>query len=191
MGDAFGPRSTRRFAPHRATAVQKRAIYPSALCRFSAETPLARTRLYVNQPLNGCYGCLGPSGNDRYRKRSLRSQTVGGFASQLPGRGGSFAMNRPPADVFGQALLEDPPQWAELHVVANRPRVPRVSWLGSWALGTSDRGGQDKSRKVRSVGSVRNSAKSRLLANIANVSCNLRFSTTRYWRSSFDTLRRD
>jgi hypothetical protein len=29
-------------------------------------------------------------------------------------------MNRPPADVFGQALLEDPPQWAELHVVANR-----------------------------------------------------------------------
>ena len=24
------------------------------------------------------------------------------------------------------------------------PRVPRVSWLGSWALGTSDRGGQDK-----------------------------------------------
>ena len=34
----------------------------------------------------------------------------GGFASQLPGRGGSFAMNRPPADVFGQALLDDPPQ---------------------------------------------------------------------------------
>lgn len=32
------------------------------------------------------------------------------------------------------------------------PRVPRVGWLGSWALGTSDRGGQDKSRKVRPVG---------------------------------------
>jgi hypothetical protein len=32
-----------------------------------------------------------------------------GFASQLPSRGGFFAMNRPPADVFGQALLEDPP----------------------------------------------------------------------------------
>ena len=31
-------------------------------------------------------------------------------------------------------------------------RVPRVCWLGSWALGTSDRGGQDKSRKVRPVG---------------------------------------
>jgi hypothetical protein len=25
-------------------------------------------------------------------------------------RGGSFAMNRPPADVFGQPLLDDPPQ---------------------------------------------------------------------------------
>ena len=32
------------------------------------------------------------------------------------------------------------------------PRVPRVCWLGSWVLGTSDRGGQDKSRKVRLVG---------------------------------------
>ena len=33
-------------------------------------------------------------------------------ASQLnyQSRGGSFAMNRPPADVFGQALLDDPPQ---------------------------------------------------------------------------------
>lgn len=30
---------------------------------------------------------------------------------------------------------------------------------GNWALGTSDRGGQDKSRKVRTVGLVRNSAK--------------------------------
>jgi hypothetical protein len=25
------------------------------------------------------------------------------------------------------------------------PRVPRVYWLGSWAMGTSDRGGQGKS----------------------------------------------
>ena len=64
------------------------------------------------------------------------------------------------------------------------------SRLGGWALGGSDRGGQDKSRKVRSVGWVRNSAKSRLFANIANVSRNLRFSTTRYRRSTFDTLRR-
>lgn len=31
--------------------------------------------------------------------------------------------------------------------------------LGNWALETSDRGGQDKSRKVRTVGCLRNSAK--------------------------------
>ena len=52
--------------------------------------------------------------------------------------------------------------------------------LGGWALGTSDRGGQDKNRKVRTVGWVRNSVKSRLTANIANVSCNLLFSTSRH-----------
>jgi len=57
------------------------------------------------------------------------------------------------------------------------------------ALGGSDRGGQDKNRKVRTVGSGRNSIKSRLTANIVNVSCNLSFSTTRRWRSSFATLR--
>jgi hypothetical protein len=51
--------------------------------------------------------------------------------------------------------------------------------LGDWAQETSDRGGQDKNRKVRTVGSVRNSIKSRLTANIAKVSCNLPFSTTR------------
>ncbi len=51
--------------------------------------------------------------------------------------------------------------------------------LCSWALETSDRGGQDKNRKVRTVGSVRNNIKSRLTANIANVSCNLPFSTAR------------
>ena len=62
--------------------------------------------------------------------------------------------------------------------------------IGGWALGTSDRGGQDKSRKVRSVGCVRNSAKSGLLANIASVSCNLGFSRTRYRRSTFNTLQR-
>ena len=38
------------------------------------------------------------------------ARNSGGFAGQLPSRGGSFAMNRPPADVFGQALLDDPPQ---------------------------------------------------------------------------------
>jgi hypothetical protein len=62
---------------------------------------------------------------------------------------------------------------------------------GKWAQGTSDRGGQDKSRKVRTVGSVRNSAKFRLVAHIAKFSRNLDLSTTRYLRSTFDTLRRD
>ena len=63
--------------------------------------------------------------------------------------------------------------------------------LGGWALGTSDRGGQDKSRKVRTVGWVRNSAKSRLFGNIASLSRNLHFSTTCYRRSTIHTLRND
>jgi hypothetical protein len=50
-------------------------------------------------------------------------------------------MNRPPADVFGQALLEDPPHDPNCIL----PRVPRVCWLGSWALGTVDGGRQGKS----------------------------------------------
>ena len=69
------------------------------------------------------------------------------------------------------------------------PRVPGVCWFGSWALGTSDGGGQDKSRKVRTVGWVRKSAKFRLVRNIARLSRNLRFSATHYRRSTFDTLR--
>jgi hypothetical protein len=69
-------------------------------------------------------------------------------------------------------------------------RAPGIVKLGKWTLRTSDRRGQDKSRKVRSVGCVRNSAKSGLLANIASVSCNLGFSRTRYQRSTFNTLQR-
>ena len=46
--------------------------------------PSARALLVASLLTEPPYGCLGPSGNDRYRKRSLRSQTVGGFASQLP-----------------------------------------------------------------------------------------------------------
>ena len=61
--------------------------------------------------------------------------------------------------------------------------------LGGWALGTSDRGGQDKNRKVRTVGWVRNSAKFRLVRNIARVSRNLRFSATHYRPTTFSTLR--
>jgi hypothetical protein len=63
--------------------------------------------------------------------------------------------------------------------------------LGGWALGTSDRGGQDKNRKVRTVGWVRNSAKFRFVAHIAKFSRNLDLLTTRYLRSTFDTPWRD
>ncbi len=68
-------------------------------------------------------------------------------------------------------------------------RIPGKFRLGGWALGTSDRGGQDKSRKVRTVGWVRNSAKFRLSRNIARVSRNLRFSATHYRPTTFYTLR--
>ncbi len=61
--------------------------------------------------------------------------------------------------------------------------------LWDWARETSDRGGQDKSRKVRTVGWVRNSAKFRLFRNIARVSRNLRFSATHYRPATFYTLR--
>jgi hypothetical protein len=70
-------------------------------------------------------------------------------------------------------------------------RVPGSQQLGDWAQETSDRGGQDKSRKVRTVGWVRNSAKFRLVPHIAKVSRNLDLSTTGYRRSTIDTLRRD
>ncbi len=71
------------------------------------------------------------------------------------------------------------------------PRVLGKFRLGGWPLGTSDRGGQDKNRKVRTVDWVRNSAKSELFANIASVSCNLRFSRTSCQRSALNSLRRD
>src|ERR1043165_1586666 len=70
--------------------------------------PSARALLVASLLTEPPYGCLGPPGNDR--KRSLRSQTVGASQVNCQSRGGSFAMNRPPADVFGQALLDDLPQ---------------------------------------------------------------------------------
>jgi hypothetical protein len=39
-------------------------------------------------------------------------------------------MNRPPADVFGQALLDDPPQRPLLHSVANRREYRESVGLG-------------------------------------------------------------
>jgi hypothetical protein len=68
------------------------------------------------------------------------------------------------------------------------PRVPRVSWLGSWALGTSDRGGQDKARKVRAVGRLEEGSNFNHAPNIAKIQCTLPFSTTHYRTTTFDTL---
>ena len=68
------------------------------------------------------------------------------------------------------------------------PRAIGSLQLGNWPLETSDRGGRDKSRKVRTVGSTRNSVKFRLVANIANVVRNLLVPTTRYRSSTFHTL---
>ena len=68
------------------------------------------------------------------------------------------------------------------------PRVPRVCWLGSWALGTSDRGGQDKARKVRAVGRLEDGSDFNDAPNIAKIQRTLRYLGTRYRRSTFDTL---
>src|SRR6185312_6462096 len=126
------------------------------------------------------YGCLGPSGNDRYRKRS---PTMGRFASQLPSRGGSFVANRATIRRVRAGAI------GGFTAMTRTPRVPRVCWLGSWALGTSDRGGQDKSRKVRPVG--RDGEHREIPAikqTLHQVSRTLRLSTMRYGHSSFNTL---
>jgi hypothetical protein len=66
-------------------------------------------------------------------------------------------------------------------------RVPRV-WPLGWALGTSDRGGQDKSRKVRTVGSMRSSSKFKPASNIATSSCTPPFLARHCRRCDLDTL---
>lgn len=70
------------------------------------------------------------------------------------------------------------------------PRVPRVCWLGRWDLGTSDRGGQDKSRKVRPVGRSGNDNKFRHAPNIATLKRNFPFLLANCVCSIFVTLER-
>ena len=60
--------------------------------------------------------------------------------------------------------------------------------LGNWARETSDRGGQDKARKVRAVGRLEDGSNFNHAPNIAKVQRTLRFSTTRYRTTTFDTL---
>ena len=68
------------------------------------------------------------------------------------------------------------------------PRVQRVCWLGSWALGTSDRGGQDKSRKVRPVGWRGNVREFKHAPNIAKTLRKSSSLIARCSSSAFDTL---
>jgi len=61
--------------------------------------------------------------------------------------------------------------------------------LGEWVLGTSDRRGQDKARKVRAVG--RDGLRQKIPAirqTLRNIDRTLRCFGTRYRRSTFDTL---
>ena len=60
--------------------------------------------------------------------------------------------------------------------------------LGNWAWETSDRGGQDKARKVRAVGRLEDGSNFNHAPNIAKVQRTLRFSTTRDRTTTFDTL---
>jgi hypothetical protein len=70
----------------------------------------------------------------------------------------------------------------------NKPWAPGVLQLENWAQGTSDRGGQDKSRKVRPVGRVGDAFNFKRAPNIANIRRNLPFLVmARRW-PAFDTL---
>jgi hypothetical protein len=88
--------------------------------------PSARALLVASLLTEPPYGCLGPSGNDRYRKSLLRSQTVGASQVNCQVAAALFAMKRPPAEMFGQALSQ---------IAASTESL----WSGSRALGTSDR----------------------------------------------------
>jgi hypothetical protein len=72
--------------------------------------PSARALIVASLLTEPPYGRLGPSGNDHYRKRSLRSQTA--RASQVHCQVAAARAQRsgPPADLFERALFEDPPQ---------------------------------------------------------------------------------
>ena len=60
--------------------------------------------------------------------------------------------------------------------------------LGNLARETSDRGGQDKARKVRAVGRLEEGSNFNHAPNIAKIRRTLPFSTTRYRTTTFDTL---
>ena len=119
-----------------------RSLFPRSSCVANRRAdairamPSARALLVASLLTEPPYRCLGPSGNDRYRNRSLRLQTGarawGLRRSNCPSHGGSFAMNRPPADVFGQALLEDPPH--DSNCILSQIAASTESLL-AWKLG--------------------------------------------------------
>jgi hypothetical protein len=68
--------------------------------------------------------------------------------------------------------------------------VPGSLQLGNWAKQTSDRGGQDKARKVRAVGRGKMQQRIPVIQQtLRGIPRKLRFSAKRYCRSAFDTLR--
>jgi hypothetical protein len=66
--------------------------------------------------------------------------------------------------------------------------VPGRPMPGKWVLEGSDRGGQDKSRKVRPVGRLGNASKFNHTRNIAKTRHNLPFLLARCSSSVFVTL---
>jgi hypothetical protein len=60
--------------------------------------------------------------------------------------------------------------------------------LGNLARETTDRGGQDKARRVRAVGRLEDGSNFNQAPNIAKIQRTLPFSTTRCWNTTFDTL---
>jgi hypothetical protein len=103
--------------------------------------PSARALLVALLLTEPPYGCLGPSGNDRYRKRLLRSQTAGlgksTAKSQRLFRNESATSRRVRAGAIGGSTAMTRTAFCRKSL-----RVPGVRWLGSSALGTRDRGGQ-------------------------------------------------
>jgi hypothetical protein len=117
--------------------------------------PSARALLVASLLTEPPYGCLGPSGNDRYRKRSLRSQTVGlrkpSAKSRRLFRNESATSRRVRAGAIGGSTA-----MTRTAFCRKSPRVPRVCWLGSRALGTSDRGrGARRARRARRALQIR------------------------------------
>src|SRR5579871_205085 len=108
--------------------------------------PSARALLVASLLTEPPYGCLGPSGNDRYRKRSLRSQTVG--ASQVNCqvaaalRNESITNRRVRAGAIGGSTA-----MTRTAFCRQSPRVPSC-WLGSWAVGTSEGAGRESKIKA-------------------------------------------